>query len=67
MDLDLPDDTAEKDSNGTAQRWFKIKVYDGAERFPVNDEDASEDDSKGNCADYYYTDDGIAKALEEAG
>lgn len=63
----LPDDDADKDANNTAYRWFKIKVYDGAERFPVNDEDASEDDSKGNCADYYYTDDGIAKALEEAG
>jgi hypothetical protein len=59
-------DLAEKDANGTANRYFKIKVYDGAERFPVNDSDALEDDDKGNCADYYYTDDGIAEALVAA-
>ena len=56
----------DKDSNGTAKRYFKIKVYDGAERYPVSDSEALEDDLKGNCADYYYTDDGIADALVAA-
>ena len=58
-------DSVEK-INGTAQRYFKIKVYDGAERIPISDSDALEDDEKGNCADYYYTDDGIADALVAA-
>lgn len=56
----------DKDTNGTANRYFKIKVYDGAERIPISDSDALEDDEKGNCADYYYTDDGIADALVAA-
>ena len=56
----------DKDTNGTANRYFKIKVYDGAERIPINDADALEDDEKGNCANYYYTDDGIADALVAA-
>ena len=56
----------DKDTNGTANRYFKIKVYDGAERIPITDSDALEDDEKGNCADYYYTDDGIADALVAA-
>lgn len=60
-------DTEDKDSKGTANRYFKIKVYDDAERFPVDASEANEDDNKGNCADYYYTDDGLAKALEKAG
>ncbi|MBR5032778.1 MAG: hypothetical protein IKX70_03850 [Treponema sp.] len=60
-------DTEDKDSKGTANRYFKIKVYDDAERIPLDSSDAREDDDKGNCADYYYTDEGLANALEKAG
>ena len=60
-------DLEDKDETGTAHRYFKIKVYDDAERIPVNPSEALEDDGKGNCADYYYTDEGLAKALEKAG
>lgn len=62
----LKDDTDEKDEKGTAYRYFKIKVFDDAKRFPTDPSTASEDDGKGNCANYYYTDEGLAKAIEAA-
>ncbi|BDC94570.1 Ig-like domain repeat protein [Treponema bryantii] len=42
-----------KDGTGK-QLYCKIYAYDGAARYADEDETATEDDEKGNCAEYFY-------------
>lgn len=38
----------------TVERYCKLVVYDGAQRYPADGSAQSEEDKKGNSVDYYY-------------
>ncbi len=50
----------------TEQRYCTITIYDGAQRFPVDGSDQTEEDKKGNSTNTYYMNSEIATLLQGA-
>lgn len=50
---------------GTEQRYCKLVVYDGAQRFPVDGSVQTEADKKGNKVDYYYLNSDFAQLFTD--
>ena len=50
---------------GTEQRYCKLVVYDGAQRFPVDGSAQTEADKKGNKVDYYYLNSDFAQLFTD--
>ena len=51
-------------SDGSAQRYCKMNIYDGAQRYPADGSEQTEDDLKGNCTQSYYLNSEIESALQ---
>ena len=54
-----------KRDGGTVERYCKLVVYDGAQRYPVDGSAQTEADRKGNSVDYYYLNSDLAELFTE--
>ena len=54
-----------KRDGGTVERYCKLVVYDGAQRYPADGSAQTEADKKGNSVDYYYLNSDLAELFTE--
>lgn len=54
-----------KRNGGTVDRFCKLVVYDGAQRYPADGSAQTEADKKGNSVDYYYLNSDLAELFTE--
>lgn len=61
----VDDNGIAKRNGGTVDRFCKLVVYDGAQRYPADGSAQTEADKKGNSIDYYYLNSDLAELFTE--
>lgn len=61
----VDDNGIAKRNGGTVDRFCKLVVYDGAQRYPADGSAQTEADRKGNSVDYYYLNSDLAELFTE--